>query len=200
MIKNWILKLAENTNNEEITQEMEDWFEKRLNNHISLVQKYAKKIEECYPEKFEGLIEQVENHDASKFEEPERTPYISISWRHKQDDYESYKTLGDLTKEDENQATLHHITHNKHHPECWCDREEDLLNEDDRDGIPDEIVDATDMPDKYIAELCSDWIAMGEELGNSAKDWADKNIGTRWDFTDEQQELIYELIDKVEEN
>jgi len=178
--------------------EKEEWFEKRLNNHIDLVQKYIKRIEKAYPEKFKGLIEQCENHDASKFKEPERAPYIEISWRHKHDNYDSYKTPGDLTKEDENQATLHHITENKHHPEYWCDRKENLLNKEDRDDIPDEIVDATKMPNKYIAEMCADWSAMSEELGkNTPREWADKNIGKRWKFVPKQKELIYEILDKI---
>ena len=46
--------------------------------------------------------------------------------------------------------------------------------------------------------MVADWSAMSEELGSETKDWADKNVNVRWEFTDEQRDLIYELIDKVE--
>jgi hypothetical protein len=47
--------------------------------------------------------------------------------------------------------------------------------------------------------LCLSWIwQKWKERGNSAKGWADKMIGTRWKFTDEQTELIYELLGEIE--
>jgi hypothetical protein len=39
---------------------------------------------------------------------------------------------------------------------------------------------------------------MGVEKGNKAKTWADNNVGVRWGFTDVQKDLIYELIDVLE--
>jgi len=61
----------------------------------------------------------------------------------------------------------------------------------------DKMVDATKMSDLDIAEMTADWAAMGEERGNSPKEWADKNVNKRWKFTKDQEKLIYELIKSV---
>jgi len=62
-------------------KEMEDWFKKRTDKHVKLVKKYAEKIEKAFPE-LEGLVEQTKTHDDSKYKEPEKTPYIYISWQY----------------------------------------------------------------------------------------------------------------------
>jgi len=179
--------------------EKEDYFIERTNKHIGLVKKYCKKIVEYDKEKFKNLLTQCEKHDDSKLKEPEKTPYISITWRHKSDNYKSYKKPGLLSDKKENEATLHHITSNSHHPEYHSYYIEDVVdamkNSKDRDDPKREIVDAHRMPDLDIAEMVADWCAMGEELGNSAKSWADKNVNIRWKFDDKQKKLIYELID-----
>ena len=109
------------------SNEKEDYFIDRTNKHIALVKKAITKIVKAYPESKE-LLDRAAIHDASKFKEPERTPYISITWRHKLENEEGeydpynnkgYKTPGKLTKEDENKATMIHITTNSHHPEYW---------------------------------------------------------------------------------
>ncbi len=61
------------------TPEMEEWFNKRTKYHIDLVQKYASKIEQLDP-KFKGLSKRAEKHDASKYKNIEKIPYIFISW------------------------------------------------------------------------------------------------------------------------
>jgi ribosomal protein L24 len=103
-------------------EEKEKYFEERTAKHIALVQAAAKRLEQAHilnGADCGDLMAQVEHHDASKLEEPERTPYIKISWRHKQDNFKSYKTPGTLPDEDENKATERHIFTNKHHPEYW---------------------------------------------------------------------------------
>lgn len=40
---------------------------------------------------------------------------------------------------------------------------------------------------------------MGEEKGNTVRSWADKNVNVRWKFTEDQVNLIYELIDFLED-
>ena len=170
-----------------ITKEMEDWFEKRTANHIKLVQKYCEKIENKFHDRYKGKLNDIsKNHDESKFQNPERLPYIVLSWKHKSDDYKSYKDPGHIADKEIDKATLHHISNNKHHPEFW-----------DSNFKKNVIVDATKMPDIYIAEMVADWLAMSEELGNSAKDWADKKVNVRWKFTEKQKELIYELIEQA---
>lgn len=106
----------------------EAWFEERTNNHISLVQKAAQKIADKYPDEFGNLPEEAKDHDASKLVEPERTPYVEITWRHKlekeKNEYDpinnkGYQKPGNLSKKEENEATERHIFTNKHHPEYW---------------------------------------------------------------------------------
>jgi hypothetical protein len=62
---------------------METWFVKRTTNHIKNVQKYCRKIEDYDPIRFKGLVKQAKRHDAIKFREPERTPYIFTTWIYK---------------------------------------------------------------------------------------------------------------------
>ena len=109
------------------SDEKEQHFTNRTNKHIGLVGEAIVKIVEAYPE-FKDLLSRAKTHDASKFVEPERTPYIEISWRHKLENEEGeydpynnkgYKTPGTLTKDDENKATERHICMNRHHPEYW---------------------------------------------------------------------------------
>jgi len=186
-----IYKISENF------QEMKEWFEKRTNNHIALVQKWCNKIENYDPERFKGLVERSKTHDQSKFEEPEMTPYIYTTWQYKcKDDGKEYNPPQD-TKDKMNEATFHHVKHNAHHPENHTDQTQNILNREDRDKPPETLVDATKMKDIDIGEMVADWFGMSDEKKSNPKDWADKNINIRWKFTDEQKDLIYELIEEV---
>jgi len=185
------------------TEEKEQFFIDRTNHHIALVQKAAKEIVDAYPE-FSDLLKEVEHHDSSKLEEPERTPYINITWRHKLEkennefdpiNSKGYQTPGQLSKEDENKATLHHITSNPHHPEYWLKNKEDAnIDPKDKDKSLG-VVDASDMPDLAIAEMIADWQAMSWELKkNTAREWFNKQKDVRWHFSPHQEELIDKLL------
>ena len=177
-----------------LQKEMEEWFEERTHKHIKAVQDNAKKIVDRYPE-YKELLEIVKNHDASKLIEPERTPYISISWKHKQDNYKGYKTPGQLIDPKENEATLHHVLNNKHHPEAWLkDKSKVNISKDDRDKS-DKCIDASLMDNVSIAEMIADWSAMSDELGkNTVREWFNLQKEKRWHFSDEQVKLIDKLI------
>jgi len=120
--------LYEELSNTNLDNEQYQYFIDRTNNHIQLVKDAANEIVKAYPE-FAKLLKRVEVHDASKFKEPELTPYIQITWRHKvekeKDRYDpyngkGYQSPGKLEKEDENQAILKHVQGNSHHPEYWA--------------------------------------------------------------------------------
>lgn len=181
-------------------EEREAWFEKRTNAHIGRVRKFAKIIEDSDPEKYGGLVKKAKDHDQSKFKEPQRTPYIALTWRHRWDDYKGYKVPGIIPDKVINDATLLHLTTEDHHPEYWTNqKDKDLLNREDRDAVPKKMVDATKMPPLAIAEMVADWAAMSEELGQgSPRVWADKKINIRWKFTPEQKKQIYDLISLLE--
>lgn len=191
-----IVKLSENKKDVGITDEMEKWFEKRTKRHISLVQKYAKKIEDKFP-KYTGLVDQTEDHDLIKFEEPEKTPYVYISWDYKcKDDGKKFELPADI-KEKMNEATNHHVTHCRHHPEFHCGKKADLINREDRDKPLKELIDGTKMNEVDIGEMVADWMGMSEEKGSTPQEWAKKNINIRWKFSDDQVKLINEILDEI---
>ena len=167
--------------------EKEAWFEERTAKHIALVKQAARKIAEANPEfrEFDGteLVMQADEHDASKLIAPEREPYIDLTWKHKFDNYKGYKTPGTLDDEAINQATLHHVRNNRHHPEYGQENEKG------------EVIDASGMTNVDIAEMVADWQAMSEELKtNTARQWYDKQRNVRFKFTAEQEALIDKLL------
>jgi hypothetical protein len=185
------VKLVEDQN------KMDQHFHNRTNEHIARVQKYAQKIADYKPE-LAAIVDQASTHDASKFEAPEIEPYKHISWQ-----YEMKRQGGEYNPPEDistqmNLATQHHVTSNRHHPEYHQEQKTDLINREDRDKPPAEMIDGTKMNDIDIAEMVADWSSMSEELNSETKDWADNNVNVRWKFTDEQKALIYELIDNIE--
>jgi hypothetical protein len=178
---------------------MKEWFYKRTGDHIGSVQAYCHKIAKKFPE-FAELIERAEKHDQSKYKDPEVDPYIYTTWKYKcKDDGVDFECPKEM-EEKMTEATEHHVKNNRHHPEFHCDKTENLINENDRDKPPEEMIDATKMEDLDIAEMVADWCAVSKERGNSPKSWADSNVNVRWKFTADQKELIYHLIDEVWEN
>jgi hypothetical protein len=171
--------------------EMQNWFDERTKKHVNLVKKYCNILGKKFPE---FSLVTGEGHDDSKFKDPEREPYVHISWHYKmKQDGKKYDVL-DAIKDKMNEASHHHVKNNKHHPEFYDENAE--LNKQDRDGIPDNVTDGTKMPNESIAEMVADWCAMSEELGtNTPEDWADKVIGKRFKFTEDQKKLIYKLIE-----
>jgi hypothetical protein len=199
-LKQSLRKEAEKVNVENgiPTQEMLDWFEKRTEKHIGLVRKYIDKILKARPDDFSGLEKRKETHDQTKYQEPEKTPYVFITWQYRMKDkgekFDVPKKILDMM----NEATQHHVKHNRHHPELHDPKAGDgSINRNDRDAIPDKMVDGTKMSDTDLAEMVADWCAMSDEKGTQPKDWADKNVGKRWKFDDGQKKLIYDLIEEV---
>jgi len=199
----WYKTAKENEEAEIITpaefKKMEEWFNKRTKKHISLVEKYCKKINDFDEDRFGEIMEIVKTHDQSKFEEPEYTPYIYITWKYKCEadgkDFEIPEDMLDKTIE----ATEHHISdpRNKHHPEAHNKKKTGLINKNDRDAKPEEMVDGTKMKNINIVEMVADWCAVSSERGSNPKDWADSNVNIRWKFNDDQKDLIYEIIDAI---
>ncbi len=170
-----------------------EFFYDRTKNHIEAVKKYCIKLVELDSDAFGELLERGKVHDSSKLEEPELIPYMYITWKHK------CRTEGkpcNFTKEIEelmNEATLHHVKTNTHHPEYYDEKAE--IAKYDRDAIPDKIINATSMPEIDIAEMCCDWCAMADERGTDPIKWADRTVNKRWKFTKNQVDLIYTLLD-----
>ena len=178
-----------------ITNEMKEWYYKRLNTHIKLVKKWYYRIYDY------SNVEEiaVKNHDLSKFSEPELTPYIYTVWKQKANLEGFAYTIPKDMVDDCHDATIHHIMYNKHHPEYWDDKfdPEVSFNRNNRDAVAEHPVDATKMPIKYIAEKLADWMATAEERKTDPYAWGKLNINKRWLMTDKQIEFIYELLDNV---
>jgi len=161
-------------------------FEKYLNDHINSVKDNVKKIVFKYPQYIKAL-ENVEEHDKLKNLEPERTPYIELT-------YKKLYGIKDLSEE-EQQALFHHIKNSKHHPEYWDDLVQNVRN--DPDNATQE-VNVSKMPDEYLLEMVADWKATADVLGNTARSWFEKQNGKRWIFTSHQIDLINKFIDVLE--
>lgn len=175
--------------------EMCDHYYARTNKHIQLVRKYCRRIEKAF-NIFPGIIQRGQEHDDSKFKQPELIPYILLTWKYKCKDEGVKFKIPERAENLMHEATLHHVTTNDHHPEFYCAEYGDLINKTDRDK-PRRLIDARSMGILPIAEMVADWCAVAEERGNTAKDWADSNIGVRWDFDKDQQQLIYGLITEI---
>jgi hypothetical protein len=173
--------------------EMKTFFNERTEKHIGRVQKYCQKIADKFPN-LAGVVNQAKTHDATKYEEPEFTPYVHLTWRYKcRDEGGDYEI-----PMDHHEATMHHIKSNRHHPEFHDPGVNDKsLNRENRDAVPERPTNGTQMNDIDIAEMVGDWMAMSEEKGGNPKDWADKNVNKRWLFLERQIDMIYDIIDKV---
>ena len=170
-----------------------EFFNKRTNRHIELVQKYAKKIE-TFDDVFKGLIKRTAVHDASKFKEPEYSPYLYITWMYEcKRQGKPFKVPKEI-KDKMHEATIHHVKANRHHAEFHDDNAS--INKEDRDAPIDKIIDASKMTNIDIGEQVADWLAMSEEKQTNMHAWAKKNINVRWKWNKEQENLINKLIDQ----
>ena len=186
-----------------LTEEMKDWFEKRTDRHVNLVLKYINIIAELDMLEIsrDGLFDEIENHDAGKWVEPEYTPYVHITWKYKQESeglsYEPPEDIEAKMKE----ATYHHVINHLHHPEFWDEMmTPDMMNQNDRHKPSGRIVDATMMPPTAIACMIADWFAVSEEKNTKIEDWLDMNVNVRWKFDQDQIDLMKQLITKVQKD
>jgi hypothetical protein len=190
-------KRESNINNNLITDEMIDFFFERTNSHIEKVKYYGQLVNRLPINDISHFNHNIRIHDRSKFEYPEYKPYIILTWqKHLQQEGVNFKLSTEI-KHDIILATEHHTKSNEHHPEYWTEEIENLINKNDRDGIPSKIINATKMPEYAIAEMVCDWMAMSEELNDDPYKWCEKVINKRWKFNQSQINLIFEILDSV---
>lgn len=79
-------------------------------------------------------------------------------------------------------VVMEHIKGNPHHCEYWGEGTYASKN-----------IDCTSMTDIYLYEMCCDWAATAEELGNGLLDWCKKVINDKFMFTEYQVNKIYEI-------
>jgi hypothetical protein len=168
---------------QEPTKAMVELYEKRTREHIERVRRNCETLAGSgllVPQCRQRLVERGRVHDASKYGEAERGPYIWIT------EFYRCKNAGipftyppGVEKITRAASGLHvHNPDNGHHPEAHGD--------------------PTVMDDVDLAEMVCDWHAMSQEVGGTTRGWADRNIGTKWTFTPEQAARIYEFIEFFE--
>lgn len=186
-------QILESVNNDE----KEEWFTKRTKHHIDLTKKYCRRIHEYDAKRFPNIIKQGEKHDASKYKDPERNPYVDISWHYRMRDLGKHYDVTPKQQAEMNKASAYHINTNPHHPEYHSPTHVPINANNREKPVEGKMVDATKMDDANIGEMLADWSAMSEEKGGTPKQWADKTVNKRWKFTPSQVKLIYELIEAI---
>ena len=164
----------------EPTPEMIIYYEWRTDKHINRVRRCLLIMALVTPHAA-ALRERAEVHDASKYSDEERIPYIWLT------EYHRCRRSGELFTYPEGMeaqvriAINHHVTTNRHHPEFYAD--------------------PNDMSDVDLIEMVCDWTAMAQELdqdGGSARGWADKVLYNRLQLDYEKCRFIYDMIDLID--
>jgi hypothetical protein len=152
---------------------MTSFYYKRTEEHIRRVRDNLKLIVETNHPLLDNavLLLRCQTHDLSKWQPPEHDPYIWLTWYYKEKDNGFEYPCG--VEEQIEQATYHHIRHNRHHT-GFHTSPKDMTNED-------------------VAEMICDHAAMSQELGSSLIDWTKSNTVVK-DFDLKQINLIWELV------
>lgn len=114
------------------------------------------------------------NHDKDKLEEENA-------------EKQALRYKANLTHEEMQEihdVVMEHIKSNPHHCEYWGEGTYASKN-----------INCTSMTDVYLYEMCCDWAATAEELGNSLLDWCKKVINDKFMFTEYQVNKIYEICE-----
>lgn len=158
------------------TAENREKFVTRTQNHINLVNKYAKKVGYKFPD-----------HDSEKITKLVNSYCLFVIPNTERTDAEK-AVLG--------AATLLHVLQNPHHPEFWTETSLDGFTREN--FTPNGPVEATKMPEIALIEMVADWCAVAEEKGtNTPLEWFERVNGKRWIFTNKQQEVIKDLISQM---
>ena len=156
------------------------FYERRTKEHIERVRRCLMFLATDSKQR-DQLVERAKVHDASKFGSEERIPYIWLTEFHRcRRSGDSFAYPGGV-EELVQQAIHHHVTTNRHHPEFH--------------GDPNE------MSEIDLIEMVCDWTAMAQEFnhdGESARAWADKTVGVRIDFNQDNRRFIYQTIEELD--
>lgn len=150
---------------------LEEFFNRTVM-HIALVNEIGAKLLPLIADQ-QPFLKQLKEHDASKFGEIEKIPYIHLTWFYKQKQKGVVYKYPDTMKDRIDVARLHHIKTNCHHPESF--------------------EKVSDMPLNCLAEMVADWAAMSVELNTSLLEWSEKTV-PKYSFTGQQQLFIKKLI------
>jgi hypothetical protein len=168
------------TDPNEPTPEMIAFFERRTNDHVERVRRCLALMAEV-TDHGEELLERAKVHDASKYSEEERIPYVWLTEYHRRrrrgEPFEYPEGMAERVQ----RAIRHHVTSNRHHSEFHAD--------------------PNDMSEVDLIEMVCDWTAMAQEFGQdggSARGWADRTVGPRVAFDAEKVRFIYRTIEELD--
>ena len=122
-----------------IDEQIAERYRERLNKHITAVQEFGRRI---------GVTEeQLQRHDASKWEEAEFVPYARYFIEHGGSPVDRPDVTDAFA-----QAWLHHLHHNPHHWQHWIfpDGYVPHGSSVERDGV-------MEMPRHFALEMIADW-------------------------------------------
>ena len=162
------------------TPEMIAFYERRTNEHIERVRGCLLAIADA-TDCSDDLLERAKIHDASKFSDAEREPYIWMTEFHRCRRADESFAYPDGMEGRVRDAISHHMTTNRHHPDYHAD--------------------PNDMTDADLIEMVCDWTAMAQEFGEndgSAKSYADRTIGDRLHLNDDRRNFVYQTIDLLD--
>jgi hypothetical protein len=161
--------------NLQITDDMYNHFEKRTRKHIELVNKYATILYNAhiYDLPF-YFLDEIVKHDKSKFYSDIYLGYVWINAHYNLGMKYPSKEIELLAKV----SCEKHYKAEDHHPEHFGD--------------------CNDMTISNITEMIADWSAMSEELGTSLIDWYNKIASKKYNFNEENTNIIKNLIKFIE--
>lgn len=153
------------------------YIEAHIENVNQAFKRYGEKLCESLNIDYDRLKWMIQEHDKSKFEKEEFEGYRRNFY--KSDDEEDDP---EAIKEEFDNAWIHHLSVNAHHPEFWVNTNDNSIY----------------IMDKYhIAEMLLDWCAMGIAQGEEhpAYDYWVNGEGTKKPIRKEVAEIIDSCID-----
>lgn len=187
IIESCITKNNTVLSNAELAQWILRYYIARTKNHVGMVQVCAAYLKEFFTfgGYFERFMAKVQQHDYDKFSGNEHVASYAMNAP-----LYKYPNLYDISPEakriyEEIEWPKHHQLHD-HHPEHYMrcvDEENDAWAITD-DEMEEFFKDKGGHPVALMAlgEMVSDWMAVGVEMGNTAKSWWLKNKDTHWSY------------------
>ena len=166
------------------------WYLKRTAMHVGLVKFFARLIAgHGIGDWSEELLRRVRLHDRDKLADPkfigDYAPYIVK--RYGPDWLKGLFALDDDYAEKwQTTYVVQHVKRSPHHPEYWC------AEYGFGENTPP--YSAPDMDEASLAEMCSDWMAVGFEQGNTASEWNKTTGKEKYIFTMDQVALLEYIL------
>ena len=187
IIESCITKNNTVLSNAELAQWILRYYIARTKNHVGMVQVCAAYLKEFFTfgGYFERFMAKVQQHDYDKFSGNEHVASYAMNTP-----LYKYPNLYDISPEakriyEEIEWPKHHQLHD-HHPEHYmrCVDEENNAWAITDDEMEKFFKDKGGHPAALMAlgEMVADWMAVGVEMGDTAKSWWLKNKDTHWSY------------------